>query len=678
MRPLKASRFLYGGDYNPDQWDQAVWDQDIALMKELHVNTVTLPVFSWAKLQPSESVYEFGWLDDIMGRLRDGGINVIMATPTAAQPAWISRKYPSVLPVDIQGRKQKHGGRCNFCVSSETYRRFSAEIAGRMAERYKDYPNLILWHINNEYGTYCYCETCAAEFRRWLRSRYGSLERLNAAWYTGFWGHTLYEWDDIVPPTHLSGLLPNRLGNRDGATNQGIVIDYHRFMSDSILACLCSEVAAIRRYTPDVPITTNLMGTFKPVDYFAWSDSLDIVSWDNYPANSDPVSLTAFRHDLMRGVNRGKPFLLMEQTPNQQNWQPYNALKRPGVMRLWSYQAVAHGAESILFFQWRQSLGACEKYHAALVPHAGHLETRIGRELKQLGSELAGLGDAILDSEIKARVAILFDWSNWWAVEYSSGPSIDLDYAGTLHKYYRALYQQNIPVDIVPLDADLSAYEVVLAPLLYMTTPDAVARIKAFVSNGGTFITTYFSGLVDQNDLVIEGGYPGAFRDLLGIWIEETDALYPDMRNEMIFADTHDVFAERYECGLICDVIHTEGAKVLATFGKDYYAGSPALTENAFGAGRAIYVASDPDPAMLEALVSYVCAPLNIISPFAVPEGVEITQRRHEGRGFTFVLNHNPQPVSIVLPDGQHTDLIRQQTHTGSLVLGAHDVVILS
>lgn len=672
----EITEFLYGGDYNPDQWPEDVWENDIALMKELNVNTVTLPVFSWANLQPAEDQFNFGWLDKVMDLLLANQINVIMATPTAAQPAWMSRKYPEMLPVDAQGRRHKHGARTNFCVNSPDYRRFSGQIAAKMAERYQSYPNLILWHISNEYGTYCYCDHCAQKFREWLQKRYGSIENLNHAWYTNFWGHTLYDWEDVVPPSHISSLIPNAFGNRDGATNQSVAVDYNRFMSDSFLSCMENEMAQIRKFTPDIPITTNLMGTFKPIDYFRLSEALDYVSWDNYPSIHDPASLIAFKHDLTRGLAKGKPFLLMEQTPNQQNWQPYNTLKRPGVMRLWSYQAVAHGANSVLFFQWRQSLGACEKYHAAMVPHAGHLNTRIGRELKELGDELATLDDGILQATNRAKVAILFDWPNWWAAEYSSGPSKDINYVRIVHNYYRAFYKQNIPVDVVSAQADLVGYDIVVAPMLYMTSADLAARIKQFVTDGGVFVTTYFSGIANENDLVITGGYPGAFRDLLGIWVEETDALSPEMRNAVVAADGQNVLSGSYDCGIICDVIHTEGAKVLATFGQDFYAGQPAVTENQYGQGRAYYVATDSEEALLDELMGSICKLVQQEPVLAVPEGVEVTRRYADGAAFTFVLNHNATETTFSLPDGEHTDALRQAPISGDITLKGRDVLI--
>ncbi len=345
-------------------------------------------------------------------------------------------------------------------------------------------------------------------------------------------------------------------------------------------------------------------------------------------------------------------------------------------MRLWSYQAIAHGANSVLFFQWRQSLGGCEKYHAAMVPHVGHLNTRIGRELNQLGDELSRLDAEILQTTNKARVAILFDWSNWWAAEYSSGPTRDIDYVGTVHQYYQAFYKQNIPVDIVSTQTDLSEYDIVLAPMLYLTSDDLVTRIKQFVANGGSFITTYFSGMVNENDLVIGGGYPGAFRDLLGIWVEETDALSPEMRNSVVPGDDQDVFMRSYDCGIICDVIHAEGANVLAAFGQDFYAGHPAITENQYGQGKAYYIATAPEDTLLDDFVRAVCKTHQLGPLFDVPEGVEVTKRYAEGNAFTFVLNHNATETKISLPDGKHTDALRNATIRGEVTLKGRDVLI--
>ncbi|MDZ5034015.1 beta-galactosidase, partial [Clostridium perfringens] len=339
--------------------------------------------------------------------------------------------------------------------------------ASKMAEHYKENKAIVLWHINNEYGTYCYCENCRKAFILWLKEKYKTLENLNDKWNTTFWSHTYYEWDEIEVPSALSEILPGRLAGRDGTNFQGMAIDYKRFMSNSILGCFINEKEAIREHMPDTPVTTNIWGISTNINLFEWAKHYDIASWDNYPSNLDKPSDVAFRHSVVRGLKK-QPFLIMEQTPNQQNWQDYNALKRPGVMRLLSYQGIAQGSDGVMFFQIRQSRGACEKYHAAIIPHVGNENTRIGRELMELGNELNSLSDIIIGSNIESKVAIIMDWDNWWAVEYSSGPSVDLKYLEQIQKYYGILHGLNTPVDIVQPDSDLSEYKIVIAPILYM------------------------------------------------------------------------------------------------------------------------------------------------------------------------------------------------------------------
>lgn len=674
----KLSKIFYGGDYNPDQWDEGVWEEDIKLMKVFRVNVVTLPVFSWAKLQPSEDIFDFSWLDRVVGLLRKNDIFIIMATPTAAQPAWMSIKYPKMLITDIEGRKHKHGGRSNFCPNSYDYRRLSHFIAEKMAIRYKDLPNLIMWHINNEYRSYCYCDNCAEAFRIWLKKRYGSLEELNKRWNTNFWGHTYYSWEEIEAPSYLTELMPSWIGKKDITIFQGLAIDYNRFMSDSNLDCYRNEADVIKKYAPDIPITTNFMGSHKPLDYFEWAKYIDIISWDNYPTNNLPVSNAAMRHDLMRGLKDGQPFFLMEQASNQVNWEPQNALKRPGVMRLLSYQAIAHGGDSILFFQWRQSRGACEKYHSAMVPHAGHLNTRVGRELTELGQELEKLGDKIVGSRTNSKVAMMMDWPNWWAVEFSTGPSEDLKYFNQLEKYYKAFYDLNISVDVINPSYDLSGYNIIVAPVLYMVKENAARSIEKFVEGGGTFITTFFSGMVDENDLIILGGYPGAFRKLLGLWVEEIDALYPDMKNTIVMKERFpEMLKEEYDCKLICDVINTEGAKTLAVFGKDYYKGYPSLTENNYGKGKAVYVATEPEDDFIRDLMKHYCnekAPHPLIEP---QKGVEVTQRIKGDKTFTFILNHKNEKVTLTLPEGKYNSLLNGDVVSGEITILPRDVFIL-
>lgn len=673
MIHAKLPKIWYGGDYNPEQWDKEVMDEDLRMFNLAGIDVATINVFSWALSQRNEDTYDFTWLDDIINRLHANGTYVCLATSTGAHPAWMAKKYPDVCRVDFEGRKHKFGKRHNSCPNSPTYRTYSERIAEKLAERYKDHEAVLIWHVSNEYGGYCYCDQCADAFRTWLQARYTTLDQLNKAWYTGFWGHTFYDWEEIVPPNVLSD---EEHGER--SYFQAISLDYRRFMSDSLLDCYKLEYNAIRRHCPELPITTNLMGLYKPLDYFKWAPYLDVISWDNYPSLDTPVSLTSMTHDLMRGLKDGQPFMLMEQTPSQQNWQKYNSLKRPGVMKLWSYQAVARGADTILFFQLRRSAGACEKYHGAVIEHIGHEHTRVFRECAELGNELVRLSDKVLDARVRARVGIVFDWENRWAIELSSGPTVDLQYVDEVHKYYDALFQLNIQVDLIGTTTDLAGYDIVIAPVLYMVKEGYAKRVEQFVHDGGTFLTTFFSGIVNEHDRVTLGGYPGELRNVLGIWAEEIDALFPDQSNQIQLNEQWGGLDGNYQCGILCDLIHAEGAEVKAVYGKDFYQGMPALTVNKYGAGQAWYVASSPEPAFLQGLLGNLCQDKGITALIPPVPGIEVSARTHEEKeSFVFILNHNDHATTIALGDLKGTDLISGDFIEKEATLSAKQVLII-
>jgi beta-galactosidase len=668
----RLPKIWYGGDYNPEQWDADVWSEDVRMFKLAGIDVATLNVFSWALNQRDEETYDFAWLDETIDRLYQNGIYTCLATSTGAHPAWMAKKYPDVLRVDKQGRKRQFGGRHNSCPNSPAYREYSVKMAAKLGERYKHHPGLLIWHVSNEYGGSCYCERCADAFRRWLQDRYGSLEQLNRAWNTRFWGHTFYEWDEIVVPSELSEEWGNNRTNF-----QGISLDYRRFQSDSLLACYKLEYDELKKHTPDVPITTNLMGTYPGLDYFKWAEHMDIVSWDNYPSLDTPFSYTAMVHDLMRGLKNGQPFMLMEQTPSQQNWQAYNSLKRPGVMRLWSYQAVARGADTVLFFQLRRSIGACEKYHGAVIEHAGHEHTRVFRECAELGRELNVLSDRILDAKVESEVGIVYDWENRWAVELSSGPTVALNYVDEVHKYYDALYCRNIQTDMISVEASFDKYKVVIAPVMYMIKPGFAAKVEAFVAAGGTFVTTFFSGIVNENDLVTVGGYPGELRKVLGIWAEEIDALFPGHTNKIVMKQPVGALDGEYGCGLLCDLIHLEGAEAIAEYGEDFYQGMPVVTVNRFGQGQAWYVASSPESAFLQGFLANLCEQAGVKPLLPTPEGVEVSRRTKDGRSLLFLLNHNKSAVIVLIGKASMTDALTGETCTGEVHVPAHGVVIL-
>lgn len=628
----------FGGDYNPEQWPEEIWEEDMRLFALAGIDCVTLNVFSWARLQPKEDTYQFGQLDKIFDLVEANGLHVILATSTAACPAWMARKYPEILRTEFNGMERRFGGRHNACPNSPVYRTFSAALAGELAKRYGKRKSLIAWHINNEYGGDCYCENCQKAFRQWLKERYKTLDALNTAWNTSFWGHTFYDWEEIVVPNLLSEHF-----EEERTMFQGISLDYKRFCSDSLLAAYLGEREQIRQITPDIPVTTNLMGFYKGLDYRRWAPYMDFISWDDYPANDTPAAANAMAHDLMRGLKGGQPFALMEQTPSVTNWLPYNALKRPGVMRLFSYQALAHGSDTVLFFQMRRSIGACEKYHGAVIDHVGHEHTRVFREVSQLGKELSLLGDVFMGTRVPARAAILMDWDNWWALEYSAGPSCDLKYLDELELYYTAFYELGIPVDIISPDAPLSDYKLVAAPLLYMVKEGCDQNLEQYVAAGGTLIGTYFSGIVDEHDLVVLGGYPGKLRRLFGIWVEESDALPGEARNSFTWNGVC------YEARLLCDLLHTEQAESLACYGSDFYAGMPALTVNTYGKGEAFYVATRSEPRFYRDLVRHLAEKTGIEPVLRSIDGVEVCERRDAHSRFLFFLNHKDESAELVM-----------------------------
>ena len=661
-------RILYGGDYNPNQWPKEIWEQDMVYFKDARINSATINVFSWAKIQPAEDTYYFDELDEIVEMLSKENYDIVLATSTGAMPAWLYKKYPEVARTDYFGRHHKFGQRHNHCPNSLVFQKYAKALVEKLAERYAHNPHVTCWHISNEYGGECYCENCEKAFRVWLKNKYGTIEAVNKAWNMEFWGHTVYDWDEIV--------LPNALG--DGMENgtdtafAGLSVDYRRFMSDSMLENYKMERDVVRRYNPDTIITTNLMGTYKFLDYFKWAKEMDIVSWDNYPSYNTPWSFTAMSHDLMRGL-KDAPFMLLEQTPSQQNWQPYNSLKKPGQMRAQSIQTMAHGADTVQFFQLRRSVGGCEKFHGAVIGHVGHNNTRVFREVKQLGEELERLGTSILGSVNQADVGIIFDWDNYWALDYTSGPTEDLKYVDQIHHYYKFFYDNNIGVNMIPVDADFSKYKIVVAPVLYMVKEGMKEALTKFVENGGILITTFMSGLVNESDNVHLGGYPGPLRELAGVWVEEIDALAPEQTNTITFTD-----GTRMSCNLLCDLMHLEGAQLLASYDENFYAGMPAITKNTFGKGCTYYIGTNMGQEGIDKVLKMATQQAGVHPVVKEPTALEVVCRKTANSTHYYIFNF--KETEIVIPDQfvGYTDLLTGKKVESGMRMKHYDALILN
>ena len=678
----------YGGDYNPEQWPEEIWDEDVRLMNRAGVSLATVGVFSWARLEPRPGEYDFDWLDTVLDLLHAGGVRVDLATATASPPPWLAVKHPDTLPVTEDGIRLSFGSRQQYCPSSPIYREKSQELVRRIVERYADHPALELWHVNNEYGCHvsrCYCDVSAEAFRRWLRARYETVDELNRVWGTAFWSQRYNSFDEVMPPRAAPTFR-----------NPTQLLDFDRFSSDELLECYRGELRIIRERSA-VPVTTNFMGFFKPVDYWKWAAEVDIVSDDTYPDPADPNSpaYAAMVRDLMRSLGGGAPWILMEQSPSAVNWRRQNAAKAPGQMRAWSYQAVARGADGVLFFQWRQSAAGSEKFHSGLVPHAG-TDTRVWREVEQLGTELAALSlgtgsEAIAGSRVPADIAITLDWDSWWALEQPASPT-DVSYLQTLFAWHRAITSLGLTVDFVRSDDDLSAYRVVVAPAHFAASDAQVENLASFAQTG-SLVVGFGTAITDENLHVRLGGYLGEpLRRALGVWIEEfappaaPDLTAQGVRDAPPIRLLGEILGDDPLGGIWSEYVRVTDAETVATFADGPLSGWPAVTRRAregdagsgsgsgsgAGSGSGWYIATLLDPSSLRSLVERIVADAGIDVPTPVATGtqVEIVRRG----SVVFVINHGADDAEVVI-DG--TDVLTGANAMG-LRLSSQGVAIIA
>lgn len=666
MKDSIFDHIIHGGDYNPDQWIDTpeIWDEDMRLMNSAHVNSATVGIFSWAMLEPEENVYNFDFLDKILDKLHENGKDVILATPSGARPVWLAQKYPEVLRVEESGIRNEYGVRHNHCLTSPVYREKVRKINTLLAERYKDHPAVKMWHISNEYCGECHCELCQEAFREWLKKEYhNDLNELNFKWWNGFWSHQVTDWSQINSPkfrgeNHVSAMK----------------LAWRRFVTDSHISFFENEIAPLREITPDIPITTNFMKMYDGIDYQKFSKHLDLVSWDNYPAwdkgnNINEALDTAFVHDAFRTMGGGKPFFMMESTPSLVNWHDVNKLPRPYRQELSSIQAVAHGADSVQYFQWRKSRGGHEKFHGAVVDHCGHENTRVFKEVSHLGEVLEKLSD-VVGKKCNSKVAIICDWENGWAVKHFCGyNNLERDYYHECTKWYAPFWKKGVSVDIISMENDYTKYDLVIAPFLYMLKDGTTERIENYVKNGGKFLATYLSGIVDKDDLCHLGGFPGGIlKDIFGIWVEETDSLPKGMKNKVSFS------GNEYEAINFCDILHANTAKVLGEYRCDFYSDFPAVTKNEYGKGTAYYVAFANAGDFMEDFCNELIKIYNITSDTEIvaENGVSIRKRGN----LIFVMNFSDSEKTIKL-DREYKDVVNGKLINGEIKIPVCGYLIL-
>lgn len=669
----KFPHMLHGGDYNPEQWlDQPeVLEEDIRLFRKAHINCVSLGIFSWAKLEPEEGVYDFGWLDEIIDRLYANGIYTVLATPSGARPQWLAQKYPEVLRVRPDGLRNFYGHRQNHCYTSPLYREKVTQIDTRLAEHYANHPAVILWHISNEFGGECHCELCQAAFREWVQKKYGTLDKLNHAWWANFWSHTYTDWSQVHSPSPV------------GETSvHGLDLDWRRFVTHQTVDFMKTEIAAVKAVNPDIPVTTNMMTMYTyELNYFAFRDALDVISWDNYPewhnpymGNEEVAKDCAMTHDMMRSLQK-KPFLLMECTPNATNWQGVSKLKKPGMHQLSVIEAVAHGADSGQYFQLRQSRGSCEKFHSAVISNTGTENTRTFREVTDIGAVLEQLSDRVYGSGTPAETAILFDTENKWALDKCQGPrNIGLDYFGNIRRNYSYFWKNGINVDIIDSTFDLSGYKLVIAPMLYLFRDGIQEKLRRFVRDGGTLVTTCFTGVVNDTDLSFLGEATGdKLSDVLGLWVEEVDSLYDCESNRTTWN------GKSYSLKELCEICHPTTCETLAVYETDFYAGKPVLTKNQFGKGVAYHVSASADTDFFHALYAKLAAACDLTYAIrtAVPDGISLTWRQSDTEKLIFVQNFGDSAAAVQL-DQPYENVLSGETVSGSLNIEKYGFAVLA
>jgi beta-galactosidase len=662
--------FYFGVDYYPEHWPEDRWPEDARLMAEAGINLVRMAEFAWSFLEPSPGRFDFDWLDRALALMGAHGIQAILGTPTASPPPWVMGMLPEAYRVMKSGQRQTYGNRRGYCPSHGGYRERGRIISQAMAEHFAEHPSVIGWQIDNELGGRCYCPLCRAAFQAWLQDRYGSLDALNHTWGTVFWSHVYTEWSQIPVPLETGGV-----------PNPGLDLDYRRFMSDSYVRFQQEQVDILRQTCPNHLITHNFMGFhYDQINYFDLAQNLDVVTWDNYLRTSwnrnrdaDMVA-SALGHDTMRGL-KGQTFWLMEQQAGSGGWQEVGMMPRPGEMRLWTYQAIAHGAEAIVYFRWRTSRFGTEQFWQGVLDHHGRPGRRY-REFQSIGAELRQVGGMLLGAQSRPKTAMLLSYDSRFAFQGQPNHA-DFQYPDLFRSYYWALHRRNVAVDIVPPNADLSQYDLVIAPALYVLSQAVADNLRYYVLSGGTLLVTARSGVKDEANTTASTPLPGLLGEICGVEVEEYEALPPQLRVPLTWGvDGLAPDAPGMHAWLWCDILAPSGAQAVARYGGEFYADRAAITLNQFGQGQAVYVGTIGEAALHDVMVKWLLRLSSTPSVLSTPDGVEAVERWQAGQRLLFLLNQSDQARQIALPEPM-TDLLSNQKVSGQAILKSKDVMIL-
>ena len=660
-----VGKLKIGVAYYPEHWKPERWPVDARLMSQANTAYCRLAEFTWCRLEPEEGRYDFSWLDRAIEILYEQGIRVVLCTPTACPPAWLIQKHPEILPVNRERLRLSFGSRRHYCLTSQVYREHSISIVKAMAAHYATNPAVAGWQIDNEFGchgtTRCYCDDCARAFRIWLRRRFGTLAKLNEAWGTIFWGQEYSDWDQIpLPWVTLK------------EHNPSLILDYYRFGSEAMVSYQNAQVDTIRQLCPGQFITHNMLGRFTEIDHFNLAEKLDFVGWDNYFKETTTPADVALEHDLARSFKHGKDFWVLEEQCGYVNHERYNEPMRPGDVRLKSLQAFARGAETVIYFRWRAGRFGSEQFHSGLLLHDG-TPTRAYYEAKQTGEEGEKLAELFRETRIRPEVGICFSYENIWALGIQPHNERLKDPMCYTVGFYQELHRLHVPVDFLSPESDFSRYKLVIAPALMLLDPRFVSRIGDYVANGGVLLATVRTGTKDCNNVVVDEPLPGALRDVLGVEIKEFISSSPEAKQTVVGAGEGFVGMSG-TAEIWFEVLEPRGAEVIARFGDDYFAGSPAVTLNRYHQGKAYYLGTMGDFA--RQLLQRILAEEKV-KTYPPAEGIEIIERRGEGKNLVIILNHTGNNRMVTLP-GQYQDVLQKTPISdGVLSVGPFDARFL-